>query len=151
MTYHTLKDILERTEREGDCMIWCGGKHVLGYGMMRQDGEMRTVHSVIAEMIYGERPDKYNGVRVTRTCDNKACVNPDHIIIRSSSEIQSEAFLDGRSNSKFTMDEAREIRRRFKEGSWGIGTRLAEEYGVATSTIYAIVANKMYKDRTNET
>ena len=49
------------------------------------------------------------------------------------------------------MDEAREIRRRYKEGSLGIGTRLAEEYGVATSTIYAIVANKMYKDRTNET
>lgn len=151
MPYHTLKDILERTEREGDCLIWQGGKHVLGYGMMRQDGEMRSVHSVVAEMIYGERPDKYNGVRVTRTCENKACVNPEHIIIRSASEIQSEAFVDGRSNSKFTMEQAREIRRKYKEGSWGIGTRLAEEYGISTSTVYAIIANRMYKDRTNET
>ena len=119
--------------------------------MMRYEGNMRTVHSVIAEIVYGEKPDKYNGVRVTRTCDNNACVNPEHIIIRSASEIQSEAFTYGKSKSRFTLEQAREIRRKFKEGSWGIGIRLAEEYGVSTGTIYAIAGNRMYKDRTNET
>jgi len=55
----TLEDILERTERVDDCLIWTGGMHEQGYGMMRQDGKMRTVHSVIAEMKYGYISEKF--------------------------------------------------------------------------------------------
>ena len=58
----TLESIKEFSDPEYDCCIWRGGKHKQGYGMMRYKGQMRTVHSVIAELKYGMKPTKYNGV-----------------------------------------------------------------------------------------
>ena len=145
---YTLEEILENTNREGDCLIWQGGKHRQGYAMMRQDGEMRTVHSVIAELKYNERPDKYSGQRVTRTCGDKMCVNPDHIIIQESKKIKRKRYHC--KNRKITQEQAREIRKRYAEGGWGIGRLLAKEYNVSHNTIYATVHNKLYKELDDE-
>lgn len=145
---YTLKEILEKTERDGDCMIWQGGKHRQGYAMMRQAGEMRTVHSVIAELKYGERPTKYNGTRVTRTCGNKLCVNPDHIIIQKSSDIKRKRYHC--KNRRLTQEQVREVRKRYAEGEWGIGRKLAKEYNVSHNIIYATVYNRLYKEIQNE-
>ena len=146
---YTLEEILENSERDNDCLIWQGGKHRQGYAMMRQAGEMRTVHSVVAELKYNKRPDKYSGLRVTRTCNNKLCINPDHIIIEEASKIQRKRYHC--KARKITQEQAREIRKRYAEGGWGIGMKLAKEYGVTHNTIYATIANKLYKEIPNET
>ena len=139
----TIEDILKRTEREGDCRLWVGAKHVLGYGMMRQDGVMRSVHSVVAELKYGVKPTKYTGTRVTRTCDNVDCVNPDHIVIKSASEIRSGIFPRQRTIS---MEVVRDIRKEYAKGDWGRGPRLAKKHNISTSMVYAIAANRIYKE-----
>jgi hypothetical protein len=146
---YTLKEILEKTERDGDCMIWQGGKHRQGYAMMRQEGEMRTVHSVIAELVYGERPTKYNGTRVTRTCGNNLCVSPEHVIIEQSANLRRKRYHC--KNRKLTQEQVRDVRKRFAEGEWGIGTILAKEYNVSTYVIYATVSNRLYKELPDET
>lgn len=139
----TLEDILERTERVDDCLIWTGGMHEQGYGMMRQDGKMRTVHSVIAEMKYGYTPDKFNGERVTRTCKNLACCNPGHIIIEDASQIQRTA---SHRTGIFTDDDIREIRDQYENHRYYGQTRdLAKKYGVVISTITSICKRRMYK------
>lgn len=139
----TIEDILEKTEREGDCRLWVGAKHVQGYGMMRQDGVMRSVHSVVAELKYGRKPTKYGGERVTRTCDNVDCVNPDHIVIKSASEIRSGIFPRPRTIS---MDVVRAIREEYAKGDWGRGPRIAEKYNVSKDMVYAIAAGRIYKE-----
>ena len=143
-----LKTISEFSDKENDCNIWRGGKHKQGYAMMRYNGEMRTVHSVIAELKYGERPTKYNGTRVTRTCGNKLCVNSDHIIIKKSSDIQRRRYHC--KNRRLTQEQVREVRKRYAEGEWGIGRKLAKEYNVSHSTIYATVYNRLYKEMPDE-
>ena len=141
----TIADILERTERDGDCCIWKGAIHKQGYGMMRQDGKMRTVHSVVAELKYGRKPTKYGGERVTRTCNNIACVNPDHIIIDAASDIQKRAAPS--SKRALTQEQAREIRAKYRPYGWGAAPKLAKEYGVRENLIYSIVHNRTYKER----
>ena len=139
----TIERILERTERDGDCMIWKGATHSQGYGMMRVNGEMRTVHSVVAELKYGRKPTKTSGDRVTRTCDNAACVNPDHIVILDASFI-----LKGKTvvKGKFSEEQIREIRRRYNEDRYhGIVRDLAREYNAKESLISAICRNRLYK------
>ena len=140
----TIEDILERTERDGDCCIWVGAKHVQGYGMMRQEGVMRSVHSVVAELKYGRKPTKYGGERVTRTCDNVDCVNPDHVVIVAASEIQSGIFPKPRTLS---METAREIRKEYAKGDWGRGKRIAEKFNISTNMVYAIANGRIYKER----
>jgi len=143
-----LQTISEFSDKENDCYIWRGGKHEQGYAMMRYNGEMRTVHSVMAELKYGERPTKYTGTRATRTCGNKLCVNPDHIIIEKSSDIKRRRYHC--KNRKLTQEQVREVRKRYAEGEWGIGMRLAKEYNVSHNTIYATVNNKLYKEIPDE-
>ena len=147
--HKTLEEILENTERDGDCMIWQGGKHRQGYGMMRQRGEMRTVHSVIAELVYGYKPDKYHGERVVRTCDNNLCVSPDHVIIEKSANLTRKRYHC--KTRLLTQEQVREIRKKYAEGSWGIGSRLAKEYNVSSYVIYATVSNRLYKELPDET
>lgn len=144
-----LEELLEYTTYQDDCMLWKGGKHRQGYAMIRKDGKMRTVHSIIAEMKYGYTPDKYSGQRVTRTCDNLHCINPDHIIISNTADIERKRYHC--KSRKITQEQAREIRKRYAEGGWGIGKKLAKEYGVTSNTIYATVANKLYKEIPDET
>ena len=144
-----ISTISKFSNEQGDCLIWRGGKHRQGYAMMRYKGNMRTVHSVIAELKYGYKPTKYTGTRVTRTCGNKMCVNPDHIIIEEASKIQRKRYHC--KARKITQEQAREIRKRYAEGGWGIGMKLAKEYGVTHNTIYATIANKLYKEIPNET
>jgi len=144
----TMEEVLANTERDGDCMIWKGGQHRQGYGMMRQRGEMRSCHSVVAELKYGYKPDKYHGERVTRTCDNKLCINPDHIIIEKSSDIKRRRYHC--KDRKLTQEQVREVRKRYAEGEWGIGQQLAKEYNVSSYVIYATVSNRLYKELPHE-
>ena len=128
-----------------DCCIWRGGKHKQGYGMMRYNNKMRTVHSVIAELKYGIIPTKTSGTRATRTCDNLACCNPDHIIIESASVIQ----INAKPSSKriLTQEQAREIRAKYRPYGWGAAGKLAKEYNVTTNLVYSIAHNRTYKER----
>lgn len=149
---HTLEEILARTYLSDNCMIWEGGYHKLGYAMMRQGDEMRTVHSVIAEIKYGQRPTKYGGVRVTRTCKNRGCCNPDHIIIKDAGQIMLERVDNvGGRKGKLTDENIRYIRAEMRKKIYGRGARLAEEFDVSGNTIYAIAAGKLYKRVTDET
>ena len=141
----TLETIKAFSDPEYDCCIWRGGKHKQGYGMMRFKGKMRTVHSVIAELKYGFAPTKYGGVRATRTCENVACCNPDHIVIKDACEIQSGIFPKRRT---LTMETVREIREDYARVEYGRGKKLAKKYGISTHMVYSIAGNRTYKEKT---
>ena len=138
-----LETIKNFSDPEYDCCIWRGGKHKQGYGMMRYQGKMRTVHSVIAELKYGIKPTKYTGTRATRTCDNVACCNPDHIVIKNATDIRCGIFPRPRTIS---MDVVRAIREEYAKGDWGRGPRIAKKYNVSTDMVYAIANNRIYKE-----
>ena len=139
----TLSDILDNTRKENDCLIWRGGTHAQGYGMMRYETEMRTVHSVIAEIKYGVKPTKYTGTRVTRTCDNLLCCNPDHIIIVDAGSLQRGNAAD---RGRFTDEEIIEIRRQYdNEHYHGLVGKLAKDYDVTVNHMSSICTRRIYK------
>jgi hypothetical protein len=139
----TLSDILDNTRKEDDCLIWRGGTHAQGYGMMRYETEMRTVHSVIAEIKYGVKPTKYTGTRVTRTCGNLLCCNPDHIIIVDAGSLQRGNAAD---RGRFTDEEIIEIRRQYdNEHYHGLVGKLAKDYDVTVNHMSSICTRRIYK------
>ena len=140
----TLKDITDKGRPFNDCLIWTGGKHSqLGYGMMRYKTKMRTVHSVIAEIKYGTKPTKYSGTRVSRTCNEPACCNPEHIIIVDAGSLQRGNATE---RGRFTDEEVIEIRRRYdNEWYWGIVSDMAREYSVTGNHMSSICRRWTYK------
>lgn len=140
----TIQDILLRTKPEGDCRIWQYAQHAQGYGMMRQAGKMRTVHSVVAELKYGYAPDKYNGERVSRTCGNPLCVAPEHVVIVSASSINAnKTFQKGR----FTDDQIRAIRAEYDSyiNKYGVVKQLAEDYNCSVALMSSVCRRWIYK------
>jgi hypothetical protein len=141
----TLEKILENTEKSGDCMLWKGGTHSQGYGMIRYQTIMRTVHSVVAQLKYNlkEAPGKYSGKRVTRTCDNLRCCNPDHIYIIDAWKLQrgSAAY-----RCRFTQEQIADIRHRYDTNYyWGIIRDLSKEYDASEGHMSAICRRHIYK------
>mgnify|MGYP000973126273 CR=1 FL=1 len=73
--------ILARTVREGDCLVWQGAIQSRGYGSVG-DGNGRTIltHRAVYEELVGPIPDGMTIDHVaSRGCRTKRCVNVLHM------------------------------------------------------------------------
>lgn len=87
-----------RTERQGDCLIWIGGKLPDGYGQISVGGRRVRVHRYAWEREHGPIPE---GVEVDHICHSRACVNVKHLRIVTRAQNmanQSGAHRDNKSS-----------------------------------------------------
>lgn len=59
-----------------DCIIWTGGLHPSGHGLIKFGGQMVGAHRYAWEREHGSIPD---GMQVDHICHNRACVNVEHL------------------------------------------------------------------------
>lgn len=78
------KTIRERLDAYGiqredtECIEWSKGTDRCGYGLVKYNGKMRSVHRVSYEVYIGPIPD---GLHVRHSCDNPRCYNPKHLLL----------------------------------------------------------------------
>lgn len=93
------------------CWNWTGAVWSSGYGQFYIDGSMYGAHRVSWIINHGLIPD---GKLVLHKCDNRLCVNPDHIYIGNySNNISDRAtrspHLQGNGNGMTSMFYGGEI------------------------------------------
>jgi hypothetical protein len=143
----TLERVKERSTKEGDCHIWNGPWHRQGYPMVRfpQTKKMRTTYSVVWELLGNSVPAKGDKAKLTRTCDNIKCVNPEHIVLKDMSDVMKAARQTG-NGCMFTPDEIRAIRKEYDENIYhGCVRNLAEKYNCKEGHMWSICNRRLYK------
>lgn len=130
----------EKVDKTKDCWEWqaaVGKRNHYGYFALSKH-KIITAHRASWLLAYGNIPA---GLDVCHKCDNRACVNPDHLFLGTRAENMADAARKGRttkgirdSQAKLNDNSVREIREKYSAG--GIFYRqLAEEYGVSSTTI----------------
>lgn len=64
------------TPLETPCVIWPGGRHHTGYGIVKRNGRQWRAHRWVWTQANGPIPP---GLVVMHLCDNPPCVNVDHL------------------------------------------------------------------------
>ncbi len=128
---------------ENGCWDWVGHRDCHGYSRF---GRKTKGHRYSYEKFKGEIPDNLS---VCHTCDNKGCVNPDHLFLGTTQDNQSDKVNKNRQSkgedhgrTKLSKKEVSDIRSRLENGEFG--TNLAKEYNVTTGLIYHIKHRRIW-------
>lgn len=142
----TLKTITERfmskvEKKESGCWMWTGSGLIKGYGHMHCLLKHVTCHRLSWMINIGKIPD---GLCVLHKCDNRRCVNPDHLFLGTNKDNQDDCRKKGRHAwlrgerlplTKLTAAQAFEAKQRLKSESF---RSIARDMGVHFDTIRAI-------------
>lgn len=128
-----------------DCWNWLGSTNTCGYGKFPIDNTSVMAHRVAWIVKNGPIPD---GLIVRHKCDNRKCVNPNHLIPGTQQDNSDDRVSRGRSargernHSKLKESQVREMRA-LKES--GVATRaLGRLFGVSSSTARHIIKRKKW-------
>jgi len=134
---------------ENDCWEWIGTMFNNGYGAFALEQKPRLAHRM---MWFYEKGIFPTGV-IIHSCDNRKCVNIDHLRDGTQYENIHDMIDKGRrvinysennGNAKLTFQQAQEIRERFRTEKGLVQHIVAKEYGVNRSVISRIIHNKIY-------
>ena len=129
-----------RVSPETSCWDWLGGVNNKGYGPHRR----------FYQRLVGPIP---TGMQVCHHCDNRRCVNPDHLFVGTNSDNVRDMVRKGRQvipdrrgerhpRAKLTKQQVDEIRERYRAGEGQ--TALAREFGVQQPAIWKIVTRRTW-------
>lgn len=141
-----LKIVSERfwalVDQSGECWLWKGGLSDWGYGRVRLIKGNFSAHRLAYMLTHGEIPA---GMYICHSCDNPACVRPEHLFAGTPAQNTQDMINKGRlRTAKLTSEQVLEIRRRYATG-YVSTVELAKEYGIGITTVAHIIHRRTWR------
>jgi len=145
----------KKVDHGSGCWKWTGQIDRYGYGYLCYRRKPYLAHRVAYELLVGLIP---SGLLVCHACDNRACVNPEHLFTGTNADNTRDCVAKGRNSrgeataaAVLTEDRVREIRRlyaldRKPNGRCGRYTmeQIGRMMGVSDSAVNAIIRGKCW-------
>ncbi len=152
----TLQERFEAKFSKGapnECWEWAAHIDSAGYGGFRVGRRMVGAHRIAWELANGPIPvgEGSHGTCICHTCDNKSCVNPDHLFSGTHSDNMADMVAKGwagplrgeaHGNAKLTDLQVFQIRMIDRDMSQ---TKIARMFGVGQTQISNILSGKQRK------
>jgi len=152
-----MKTLLERFEEKfmpepnTGCWIWTASLNPTGYGQFMLKNRPSLASRVSYELYKTKIPNK---MLVCHTCDNRLCVNPDHLFLGTHQDNTNDMMSKGRSknkvfygeshgNSKLNNEQVLEIRSLHKTGL--NYKQIASKFNITSENVGYIVLRKAWK------
>ena len=119
-----------------DCWGWAGGLNGSGYGSLGVGDDVLGAHVVSYIIHHNVAPSE--GDHILHTCDNPACVNPDHLFLGTHSENMVDMIQKGRSSqAKLSVKDVLLICTILDEGKSSV-VDISKMFNVNRNTIHNI-------------
>ncbi len=130
------------------CWIWQAARNSKGYGVIGVNGRLELAHRVAYELANGAIP---KGMLVMHKCDNRCCVNPNHLKLGTQAENAADMVAKGRQlsgeknpNAKLNIDSVRQIRELYGTGNYSYAG-LAGRFRLAPSYARRVIQGDYWK------
>lgn len=150
-TKQEIERFFKRIEvKESGCWEWTGGRFEVGYGMFSlKRGHRKTFAAHRVSWCMRSNRDIPKGMLICHTCDNRICVNPEHLYLGTYADNNRDTLARNRGNRK--EGESCSWAKVSSEGVLDILTSkekqsvLARKYGVSQSQISSIKTGRRRK------
>lgn len=133
--------------RDEECWEWQASKYPVGYGQFKLQGKSRPASRVSWMLYRGPIPE---GLFVCHRCDNRGCVNPNHLFLGTQSDNIKDCVAKGRhkgqpsggqhSQAKLSPTDVAAIRADVRPS-----TQIAKDYPVGAGHIRAIKSGSTWR------
>ena len=141
-----MKRFWSKVDKTGDCWEWTACK-VTGYGRIKYKRKMVLAHRFSWELLNGPIPD---GMLVCHHCDNKGCVNPDHLFISDQAGNVADMFAKGRNPDRPAGENNHKAKlcdtdvRLIRELNCN-RQKIADWFGISLSLVYQIKSKSIWR------
>lgn len=151
--YNNIEDRLKNYIKKTDgCWIWNGHKNEHGYGLITIGrGKQVRAHRFVYEKYKGLIP--FN-MKVLHSCDNPACVNPEHLSIGTQKDNVEDMMKKGRGgykkfcgeyhpNRKLDMEKVSQMRNMWESGDYS-QYEIAKKFEISQQVVSKVVNYKAW-------
>ena len=138
------REFLKLIKTSEGCSNWPHGTTADGYGSVRFQGRTWRANRLAYILTKGEIPDNLG---VLHKCDNKLCINPEHLYLGDQKDNVKDALYSGNKfgtaklSKQFVIDI---LKSHYNDNVNGM--RLSERYNVSFVAIYEILKGNHYSD-----
>jgi hypothetical protein len=142
----TISERLARSSQQqsNGCIIWLGAK-ASGYGQFFWRGKVISAHRAAWQA--ENQSEIAKGMMICHRCDNRACINPDHLFVGTAAQnsrdmVEKERQAKGESvgNAKLNRDSVLEIR-----NASGTISGIARQFGISRRNVRFIRQRKTWR------